>query len=210
MPENQVKLIHALMNKHSEWLVLQVIRHNLIIQSKWEEITGWRKRWRKAKSRINGWKKVHKPISHASSSQPFSFLPVFRYSHSLLCSSLKSPKDKSRLTFVQQSSQWRSWCDAPSTPETVKADKQLVFDTSWDISTHVTANGPRPQWVCDGMCVCVYWCDKATHLHVTWSLFLAFLWSCIATFHQFNSTVLFFLVPRGCPCRPHPCKCENF
>lgn len=90
-----------------------------------------------------------------SPSHPFSFFPVFIYSPSLLCWSLKSPKDKIRLTFVQQSSQWRSWCDALSTPKTVKADKQLVFDTSWDVSTHVTANGPHPQWVCVGMCVCI-------------------------------------------------------
>lgn len=56
-------------------------------------------------------------------------------------------------------------------------------------------------------CVCVYWCDKATHLHVTWSLVLAFLWSCFATFHRFNSTVLFFLaVPHWCSCHTHPCK----
>lgn len=56
--------------------------------------------------------------------------------------------------------------------------------------------------------VCVYCCDKATHLLVTWSLFLAFLWSCIATFHQFNSTVLFFLGdPQWCSCHTRPSKC---
>lgn len=43
-----------------------------------------------------------------------------------------------------------------------------LSSTPAEISLHVTANGPHPQWVC--MCVCVYWCDKATHLHVTWSL----------------------------------------
>lgn len=91
-----------------------------------------------------------KPCAH----QLFSLIPVFIHPPSFLCSSWKSPKDKSRLTFVQQSSQWRSGCDAPSTPKTVRADKQLVFDTSWDISTHVTANGPHPQWAC--MCVCVW------------------------------------------------------
>lgn len=35
MPEIQVKLIHALMSKYIEWLVLQATRNNLIIHSKW-------------------------------------------------------------------------------------------------------------------------------------------------------------------------------
>lgn len=95
-----------------------------------------------------------KPRRGGSQHQLFSFIPVFIHPPSLLCPSWKPPKDKSRLTFVRQSSQWRSWCDAPSTPKTVKADKQLVFHTSWDISTHVTANGPHPQWVC--VCVLVW------------------------------------------------------
>lgn len=112
----------------------------------------WRNRWHKPKSWIMGENKSGCP------SQPFFFISLFIsfiYSPSPLCSSLKCPKDKSRLTFVLQSSQWRSWCGAQSTPKTVKADKQLVFVTSWAISTHVTANGPHPQRVCVGMCVCI-------------------------------------------------------
>lgn len=96
--------------------------------------------------------RVYVPPSHFPL---FHYLYFFIYSPSPLCSSLKCPKDKSRLTFVLQSSQWRSWCGAPSTPTTVKADKQLVFVTSWAISTHVTANGPHPKRVCVGMCVCI-------------------------------------------------------
>lgn len=132
----------------------------------------YRAEWCTPKSWINGWKYE----THTCPRQLFSLFPVFIYPPFLLCSSLKSPKDRSGLTFVQQSSQWRSWCDALSTPKTVRADKQLVSDTSWDISTHVTANGPHPQRVCvlQCVCVCVCRCDKATHLHVTWSLSLAF------------------------------------
>lgn len=55
-------------------------------------------------------------------------------------------------------------------------------------------------------CVCVSVIRPLTSI---WpDLFLAFLRSCFATFHQFNSTVLFFLaVPRWCSCHTHPCKC---
>lgn len=81
-----------------------------------------------------------------------------------------------------------------------------LSSTPAEISPHMSQ--PMDPILNERACVCV-WVGVIRPLTSMWpDLFLAVLWSCFATFHQFNSTVLLFLaVPRWCSCHTHPCKC---
>ncbi len=185
MPENQVKLIHVFMHKHIKQLVLQTSHNSISIHYKCRRLhcektnEDHEANLNHAFLRAKYCRLISIPDIFSSFLISISALPVlFKFEIPIRQREI----DVCSAEFTVEE---LVWCTEPTQNCQGRQTACLLADASWDITTHVTANGPHP------LCVCVCVIRPLTFMWPDLSLSSSFLClsrsSYIPTFCHFNT-----------------------
>lgn len=152
MPENQVKLIHVFMRKHIEQLVLQTSHNIILIHYKCRGLHSKQSWWGSCIHRCDETEDKH-PNSRfllAADTSFHSFIRLFISLPSPALFKFEIPIRQRQIDVcsAEFTVEELVWCTEPTQNCQGRQTACLLAVASWDITTHVTANGPHPACVC--------------------------------------------------------------
>lgn len=211
MPENKVKLIHVFMHKHIKQLVLQTSHNSTLIHYKCMRLYREKNRW-------ESWCKPKSCIPRCGEESTVglyqfqTFFLILSFSYLILC----PPRFVQVWNPHKTTGDWRLFSRVHS------GGAGVMHWAHPKLSRPTNSLSPRRRqlryhyachckWTTSSVCVC----DKATHLHMTWSLFswLPSVFFPHPTSPLFVTLIQYALLP---PCstllllshtHTHTCKC---